>query len=63
MSIVGVILCFRSLCQDALNDVLTERIPFLLSSISDFKHNIQNGRNNGQYFSHLSSALFSFLSN
>lgn len=43
MSIIGVILCFRSLCQDALNDVLADRIPFLLSSIVDFKHYIPNG--------------------
>ena len=43
MSIIGVILCFRGLCQEALNDCLSERIPFLLSSIIDFKHNVQNG--------------------
>ncbi|KAI1280571.1 Membrane-associated protein Hem [Halotydeus destructor] len=40
MTIVGVILCFRGLCQEALNDVLSERIPFLLSSVMDFKHNV-----------------------
>ena len=43
MTIIGVILSFRSLCQDALNDVLQERIPFLLSSIVDFKHHVPNG--------------------
>jgi NCK-associated protein 1 len=43
MSIVGVIMCFRSLAQDALNDVLSERIPFLLSSVNDFKHHVPNG--------------------
>lgn len=43
MTIIGVILCFRELCQEALNDVLNERIPFLLSSVTDFKHNLQNG--------------------
>ncbi|CAG2105003.1 unnamed protein product [Medioppia subpectinata] len=43
MSIIGVIICFRSLAQDALNDVLGERIPFLLSSINDFKHHVMNG--------------------
>ncbi|CAG2181119.1 unnamed protein product, partial [Oppiella nova] len=43
MSIIGVIICFRSLAQDALNDCLSERIPFLLSSIVDFKHHVMNG--------------------
>nr|NVI74157.1 HEM-protein [Cucujiformia] len=38
MTIVGVILSFRSLAQSCLTDVLEERIPFLLSSISDFRH-------------------------
>ncbi len=37
MTIVGVILCFRQLGQEALNDVLNQRVPFLLSSIIDFK--------------------------
>lgn len=37
MTIVGVILCFRQLGQEALNDVLGQRVPFLLSSIIDFK--------------------------
>ena len=37
MTIVGVILCFRQLGQEALNDVLEKRVPFLLSSIIDFK--------------------------
>ena len=37
MTIVGVILCFRQLGQNALNDVLNHRVPFLLSSIIDFK--------------------------
>uniref|UniRef100_T1JIM6 Membrane-associated protein Hem n=1 Tax=Strigamia maritima TaxID=126957 RepID=T1JIM6_STRMM len=43
MTIIGVILCFRKLAQDALFDVLTNRIPFLLSSVLDFKHHIPNG--------------------
>jgi len=43
MTIIGVILCFRSLAQEALNDVLSKRIPFLLSSINDFAHHIPNG--------------------
>ncbi|RWS27679.1 membrane-associated protein Hem-like protein, partial [Leptotrombidium deliense] len=38
MTIIGVILCFRTLAQEALKDVLNDRIPFLLSSIIDFKH-------------------------
>ncbi|XP_039255502.1 nck-associated protein 1-like isoform X1 [Styela clava] len=40
MTIIGVILYFRSVTQDALNDVLQRRIPFLLSSITDFKDHI-----------------------
>ncbi|XP_046405356.1 membrane-associated protein Hem isoform X2 [Ischnura elegans] len=42
MTIVGVILSFRHLSQDALVDVLEERIPFLLSSILDFRHQLPN---------------------
>lgn len=40
MTIIGVILFFRSVAQEALNDVLSQRIPFLLSSITDFKDHI-----------------------
>merc|ERR1719481_1697525 len=36
MTIIGVILCFRELVQEALSAVLEERIPFLTSSIADF---------------------------
>merc|ERR1712126_783128 len=36
MTIIGVILCFRELLQEALSAVLEERIPFLTSSIKDF---------------------------
>ncbi|KAF4526918.1 hypothetical protein B566_EDAN008361 [Ephemera danica] len=43
MTIVGVILSFRQLAQSALVDVLEERIPFLLSSIFDFRHHLPNG--------------------
>ncbi|XP_055928903.1 membrane-associated protein Hem-like isoform X1 [Argiope bruennichi] len=43
MTIIGVIICFRSLAQDSLSDVLADRIPFLLSSIIDFKHHVPNG--------------------
>lgn len=43
MTIVGVILCFRQLAQGALVDVLEERIPFLLSSILDFRHHLPVG--------------------
>lgn len=40
VTIIGVILCFQKLVQEALNDVLEKRIPFLLSSIKDFKHQV-----------------------
>jgi len=37
MTIVGVLLSFRQLGQEALFDVLNQRVPFLLSSVVDFK--------------------------
>ena len=40
MQIIGVILCFRTLTQEALQDVLEARIPFLMSSILDFKQHM-----------------------
>ncbi|ROT82853.1 Membrane-associated protein Hem [Penaeus vannamei] len=43
MQIIGVILCFRQLAQEALADILDNRIPFLMSSIADFKHHVPNG--------------------
>ncbi|ENN72215.1 hypothetical protein HUJ04_009989 [Dendroctonus ponderosae] len=43
MTIVGVILSFRQLAQSSLTDVLEQRIPFLLSSILDFKHYLPSG--------------------
>lgn len=42
ITIVGVILCFQKLLQDALNDVLEERMPILMNSIKDFKHQVAN---------------------
>ena len=38
--IVGIIMAFRKLTLEALNNVLTYRVPFMLSSIMDFKHNL-----------------------
>lgn len=43
VTIIGVILSFRQLSQSAIVDVLEERIPFLLSSILDFKHHLPSG--------------------
>nr|NVI74290.1 HEM-protein [Cucujiformia] len=43
MTIVGVILSFRNLAQSCLTDVLDQRIPFLLSSILDFRHHLPTG--------------------
>nr|NVI74240.1 HEM-protein [Cucujiformia] len=43
MTIVGVILSFRNLAQSCLTDVLEQRIPFLLSSILDFRHQLPTG--------------------
>jgi len=39
-TIVGIIIAFRKCMLEALNCVLSYRIPFLLSSIADFKKNI-----------------------
>ena len=33
-------MAFRKLTLEALNNVLTYRVPFMLSSIVDFKHNL-----------------------
>ncbi|CAH1175635.1 unnamed protein product [Phaedon cochleariae] len=43
MTIVGVILSFRHLSQSCLTDVLEQRIPFLVSSILDFRHHLPSG--------------------
>lgn len=40
VTIIGVILCFQKLVQDAMDDVLENRVPFLLSSIKDFQHQV-----------------------
>jgi NCK-associated protein 1 len=45
MTIIGVILSFRSLLDDALNSQLDERIPFLYSTINDVhEHNAAANR-------------------
>lgn len=43
--IVGVILTFRSLTQEALEMVLKKRVPFLMNSIVDFKEHFPQGNN------------------
>ena len=40
MTIIGIISSFRSLAQEALRDVLSYHIPFLMSSFEDFKDHI-----------------------
>lgn len=40
VTIIGVILCFQKLVQEALNEVLERRIPYLMSSIKDFKQQV-----------------------
>ncbi|XP_006818857.1 nck-associated protein 1 [Saccoglossus kowalevskii] len=44
MTIVGVLLAFRSLAQESLSDVLSHRIPFLHSAIVDFCEHVQVGK-------------------
>jgi NCK-associated protein 1 len=43
MTIIGMILRFRQLTQEALHDTLIDRIPFLLSSILEFHEHAPNG--------------------
>lgn len=43
MTIIGMILRFQQLTQEAMHDVLVDRIPFLLSSILDFHEHAPNG--------------------
>lgn len=45
VTIVGVILTFRSLTQEALETVLHKRVPFLMNSIVDFKDHFPQGNN------------------
>ncbi|XP_035825856.1 membrane-associated protein Hem isoform X2 [Aplysia californica] len=42
MTRIGILLAFRSLAQEALNDVLDQRIPFLIGSIKDIQHHVPN---------------------
>uniref|UniRef100_A0A7G3APR1 Putative membrane-associated hematopoietic protein n=1 Tax=Lutzomyia longipalpis TaxID=7200 RepID=A0A7G3APR1_LUTLO len=43
MTIIGVILSFRHLAQEALLDTLGQRIPFLVSSVKDFQEHLPGG--------------------
>ncbi|EFX89764.1 membrane-associated protein Hem-like [Daphnia pulex] len=56
MTIVGVILCFRQLGQEALNDVLNQRVPFLLSSIIDFKEHFSADESDATVVNEMASA-------
>lgn len=44
MTIIGVLLSFRALAQEALNDVLEDRIPFLMGSVRDIHHHMPDNR-------------------
>ncbi|BFZ05028.1 hypothetical protein BsWGS_08068 [Bradybaena similaris] len=44
MTRIGVLLAFRSLAQEALNDILDQRIPFLIGSIRDIHHHVPNNK-------------------
>lgn len=46
MTIVGVLLSFHALCQEALQDVLDERIPFLMGSIRDLQQHVPATKDN-----------------
>lgn len=43
LNIIGVILAFSSLTQEALTDVLSQRVSFLYSSIVDFRDHVKAG--------------------
>lgn len=60
LTIVGVILCFRQLGQEALNDVLNSRVPFLLSSIIDIKEHFPADEADSTVFSQ-TQALFLYV--
>ena len=44
MTIIGVLLSFRQLAQEALEDVLEDRIPFLMASIKDLQHFVPSAK-------------------
>lgn len=44
MTIVGVLLAFRSLTQEALQDVLEDRVPFLMASVKDIHQFVPNSK-------------------
>lgn len=52
MAIIGEMMCFRALLQEALNDVLEERIPFLLGSIKDFHHSANSSMIDSMHMDH-----------
>eukprot|EP00057_Strongylocentrotus_purpuratus_P018065 XP_011672539.1 PREDICTED: nck-associated protein 1 isoform X1 [Strongylocentrotus purpuratus] len=41
LNIIGIILAFKALTQEALSDVLARRVPFLYSAIIDFKEHVR----------------------
>lgn len=44
MTIIGVLLSFRNLSQEALNDVLEDRVPFLMGSVKDLQHYVPSSK-------------------
>lgn len=40
MAIIGVLLSFRHSSQEALNDVIADRAPYLLASVKDFRNRV-----------------------
>ncbi|VDP07691.1 unnamed protein product [Soboliphyme baturini] len=37
ITIIGEIMCFKDMVQEALKDVLSEKMPFLMDSVADFR--------------------------
>ncbi|EDO45022.1 predicted protein [Nematostella vectensis] len=48
MIIIGVILSFRQLIQQALDSVLKTRVPYMMSCITDMRKNFPHGNNDRQ---------------
>lgn len=61
-TIVGIIMAFRKLTLEALNSVLSARIPFLLSSITDFKISLPDKSSDVRMYIEYSNPLLMYIS-
>ncbi|XP_064603762.1 membrane-associated protein Hem-like isoform X2 [Liolophura sinensis] len=56
MTIIGVLLSFRDLAQEALLDVLEVRIPFLMGSVKDLQHSVPTSSKDSLVVSEMASS-------